>query len=254
MDTGLGWLVPTNDEEPTPGKHSWRRTYARQDMVDAMFEAYEDDLEKRGEKAREFAKVETWDLKAEKWANYFDDLEKEINGYEPDKEAILVIGPESSGTRLGAEILTELGFEGNNEHAQPWDKELPQNEKKVVWRRSYPHNGKWPNLKEMVKTLRRRKYNVAVTVMERDYHSMLDSQLDHNHVETAFQGVSQIKEAKQRIMNDLQKANVDYIPVSYENLVQRPDKAIKTLAEQLGVEYDDDINIEITDENEKHYS
>ncbi|MFB6214596.1 MAG: hypothetical protein ABEI54_01890, partial [Candidatus Bipolaricaulia bacterium] len=210
-------------------------------------------LEERGEKVREYVLAETWDLKAEKWANYFDELEAEMNGYEDDKQAVLVLGPESSGTRLGTKILTEMGFKGSDQHRQQWDDELPENQQKIVWRRSYPHDNKWPDLKTMTRRLRRRNYNVAAVVMERDMHATISSQMNHNHVDSAFQGVRQIKEAKRRIINDLRDAKVDYVPVSYENLVQRPKKAIQTLAEQLGVEYED-VNIEITDENEKHYS
>ena len=72
----------------------------------------------------------------------------------PMKRAFLVLGAESSGTRLVTRLLIAAGCHGDGGHQQPFDKwqaaSSPFDGKDpIVWRRSYPWTEYhlWPNLK-----------------------------------------------------------------------------------------------------------
>jgi hypothetical protein len=69
--------------------------------------------------------------------------------------AVLVLGPESSGTRYLASLLIAAGLRGSAELEQPFDLSPPTPEGgPVVWRRSLPHgrpgesDRRWPDLNE----------------------------------------------------------------------------------------------------------
>ena len=74
------------------------------------------------------------------------------------RKAYLVVGPESSGTRIVTRLFVEAGCVGSFEHSQPLDKFLRlkrmtldnySESEKFVLRRSVPHGTKFPDLKHI---------------------------------------------------------------------------------------------------------
>ena len=89
-----------------------------------------------------------------------------------NKRAYLVLGPEGSGTKLVTRLFVEAGCQGEWSHKQKFDREGPAGELVVV-RRSYPHNGSWPNLKTLAGQLL--EYEVRAVVMIRTYRCTVAS-------------------------------------------------------------------------------
>src|SRR5581483_9496380 len=105
----------------------------------------------------------------------------------PPKRAFLVLGPESSGTRLVTRCLIAAGCQGCGDHAQDLDASLDGAADLIVWRRSLPHGSLWPDLREMLLALRSHGYAVQVLVTVRSHYCMVRSQIRARHVQTSSQ-------------------------------------------------------------------
>lgn len=168
------------------------------------------------------------------------------------KKAYLVVGPESSGTRMMTEIFVKGGCFGDFTHDQKLDNGDESNFKKdlIVWRRSYPHGGQWPDLEFMYNYLKGRHYKVYVVVMTRDMHAMALSQV--KTWKRVYDGaINSIRTAYATIFSQLLRANLPYIVVSYESLVQR---GIEVLKKTLPlIDFEAPESFEFYDGNEKWY-
>lgn len=149
-----------------------------------------------------------------------------------EKRSYLVLGPESSGTRMMTEILIAAGCDGDAGHEQRWDTESPTSDR-IVWRRSAPHGGGWPNIDGMVWELRRLGYSVFAIVLNRDWTAMAKSQ-GESWGHTFESAIRNIRSAYPHIFSDLRIKNVPYICVSYESLIQRGPQVLSPLFEILG--------------------
>ena len=128
--------------------------------------------------------------------------------------AFVVLGAESSGTRLLTRILIASGCEGSAEHEQPWDKKLPYDQPLIVWRRSLPHSEKLPPIRWILRQLKDRGYETTIIIT----HVDKDTQ-DYSYIH------SQIGES------------VEYVKVNSEELVlDGRDKVIKDLFAQLDLD------------------
>lgn len=150
------------------------------------------------------------------------------------KRAYLVLGPESSGTRLMTRLLIAAGCYGDSDHFQRLDSAVEAGEPLLVWRRSIPHGGTWPDLERMVEIVDALGYGVTAVVMSRDWHSMAISQEQAPHAESAGAALQQIQIAYRYIFASLP----DTLPfeiVNYESIVMRPRGTIKYLFVRLGL-------------------
>ena len=97
--------------------------------------------------------------------------------------AYLVLGPESSGTRLMTRILIAAGCAGYDGHDQVFDTALPiADGRPIVWRRSVPHRREWPEIGWMLRLLCEQGYTPRIVVMARDWYAMARSQASAGHV------------------------------------------------------------------------
>jgi len=176
---------------------------------------------------------------------------------EIEGKAILVFGPESSGTRLMTKILMKCGCIGDGDHYQRFDEGLPFPDSKdmvIVWRRSFPHASYWPNAFEMVEKLRKAGYtDIRVVVMSRDWYPSAMSQNELYHSGSTLEdGMERIREAYRRIFDFLIKSNLKYVVVNYEALIQRPGDVMRWVCAELGIPFKG-ISEELSDENVKWY-
>ena len=174
------------------------------------------------------------------------------------KRAILVFGPESSGTRLMTSILMNAGCIGSSDHYQWWDEnDFEEGDDLVVWRRSFPHGRerRWPDVGAMALRLDKAGYRIQVLVMARDVHSMSSSQARQGYAESYQAAVKAIGSAYASIFEQScgGLATLDNSPVviTYESLVQRPSEVQAWLAEMLKLPARPYVRI--TDGNEKYY-
>lgn len=133
-----------------------------------------------------------------------------------NKRAFLVVGAESSGTRYMAKVLVTCGCEGSDQHEQPFDHSLDGAGKLIVWRRSLPHAGDWPNLQHMIQTLRQRDYDVAAVVTVRDTEAIVASQLRAPHTSSREQSLQNIQSAYTKIFSALAETKLPYELAIYE--------------------------------------
>lgn len=166
-------------------------------------------------------------------------------------KAFLILGPESSGTRLVTRILIGAGCLGSSEHLQPFDHEIPSNRELIVWRRSFPHKGQWPNVPSLISTLQWRGYHVVGVVTLRDFSCMAKSQVRTHRPDTLREAISNIRKAYVTIFTGLGKN--PFFTVSYEELILRPALALESTCKLLGLEPTTDFE-EIADGNEKYYA
>jgi LPS sulfotransferase NodH len=150
--------------------------------------------------------------------------------------AYLVLGPESSGTRLLTRILIEAGCLGDDGHEQRWDAKAPCGESPVVWRRSVPHGGDYPNVLGLVAVLEGRGYQVEAVVVTRDWQAMAASQAANGHAADVEEATARIRAAHTYIIRELDLVGRQYTMVSYEALVQRPEATIEWLMARLGLD------------------
>ncbi len=146
-------------------------------------------------------------------------------------EAILVLGPEASGTRLVTRIIMKAGYSGSDTHEQHLDWE-PHVAERVVWRRSLPHDNLWPDIQLMTRELRREGYKVRAVVTDRNTEPMALAQA-RDHVSNIDVARTHIQRCRETLV-DLEGI-MPVVRVQYEDLVKRPAEVIQTMVDPLGL-------------------
>ncbi len=152
------------------------------------------------------------------------------------KCAVLVVGPESSGTRLVTRILVRAGCAGDDNHVQWLDWNPPDGQTPIVWRRSLPHDKSWPDLGEMVRGLRLQGYIVSAVVTDRLDGPMVKAQVrDHVKNEGIARQHIQRSRTTLAILDDPRGPAIPVTRVQYEDLVTAPEITIHRIIEPLGL-------------------
>ncbi len=151
------------------------------------------------------------------------------------KRAILVLGPESSGTRFWTQILIKAGCFGDDGHRQKWDVTPPDNERLIVWRRSVPHAGELPRLEEMVSSLREENYEVVAYVTNRDWFCMMNSQ-EGKHVDELSGAFGNLQIAYPFIFKNLEKLEIPFAVISYEAILRRKSEYVNKMLEMFDLQ------------------
>lgn len=157
--------------------------------------------------------------------------------------AHLVLGPESSGTRLVTRILIKAGAYGHDTHEQSLDWNPPPHQgshnlqpEELVWRRSLPHDNLWPDLAGMVRELRREGYLVRAIFTDREDEAMAKSQVRehcsrievaHNHIERARQTMETFEGA----------SGCPVTHVQYEQLIAHPLDMVMAIIDRMGLQH-----------------
>lgn len=159
------------------------------------------------------------------------------------KRAFLVLGPESTGTRLATRILIAGGCHGSDAHFPAFEKEPLDDLDPVVIRRSYPHNGRWGRVPDLLTMLGEREFRAVVTV--RDWHVTADSQIRNRHVRDLETAREHMMKAYAEIFSQLRKASIPYETLVYESLLLTPNAVQGALLRSLGlVDHVDPVLIE----------
>jgi hypothetical protein len=106
-------------------------------------------------------------------------------------KAFLVVGPESSGTRMVTDALIKAGVFGQATHAQEMDNlDFSGRPESIVLRRSVPHGNVWPDLTQIIRGMTAAGYAVTPIVTHRDKDFCIQSQLRLARQLAAHHGVS----------------------------------------------------------------
>jgi len=138
-------------------------------------------------------------------------------------KAYLVIGPESSGTRVLTKALIAAGCYGQSGHGQAMDgpnwlgafDDCPET---IVFRRSVPHAGMCPDISDLVKRMQQCGYVVTILVVVRDLWSLVHSQVERKHARNLEHAEHRIGQAWKHIMFYCAETSAQVIMVSYESL------------------------------------
>lgn len=172
---------------------------------------------------------------------------------QPQKRCFLVYGPESSGTRLMTKVLINWGCAGEDGHGQLLDNEIwwqavPDKPRLIVWRRSFPHGGIWPEPSMMLRRLQDHGYQPHFVITLRSKVPCALSQVKVGHVRTMKEAEFKILQAMCQITAFAISFGVPWSMVTYEGLVH--DKKLRrALCIELGLKWKD---MEFRDENSKH--
>ena len=169
--------------------------------------------------------------------------------------AILVIGPEGSGTRLTAKFLLARGFYGNAGHVQRLDAAgaIAKAPIPFMLRRSVPHGGHWPPLLELLAEMDARAGEATgVIVTVREYRALIGAQLRAHHVSTEAEAEAHIRRAW-REMAPVVASERPVLVLPYEALVLHP-KAVQSAISRWATNVTLlDAYIAISDEDNKYY-
>jgi hypothetical protein len=164
-----------------------------------------------------------------------------------DKQVVIVVGPESAGTRLATRLLVAHGCWGDAGHAQQLDGAVKERDAalaaglagsaaRVVFRRSYPHGGQWPDLREIVSLFEAAGFAPLVVVVRRNWPCTALSQVSAGHTPDVAAAMENIRQAENTIARQVKAAQARPVVVDYDFLVSHPRAGIAWLARQCGLE------------------
>lgn len=150
------------------------------------------------------------------------------------KRAFMVLGGESTGTRLVTRLLLAAGCYGDGDHVQRLDTHIPEDKPLLVWRRSVPHANEMPNIAEMALALVRAGYVVTAVITVRDWLCTAQSQVKAPHAPNDAAALYSLQNAYRHIFAEL-PAFVPYIMVNYESLALQPERGAANLYSLLNL-------------------
>lgn len=166
-------------------------------------------------------------------------------------KAFLVLGAESTGTRLVTRVLVHYGCFGDFTHEQRLDSGLEiAAGNDFVWRRSMPHNADWPNPYRLVEKIKQFNYTPVVIITIRDMYATVNSQLNAGHVSTIAQGEENYVSAYERIFSFIAQSRITPHIITYGNFVKRPVQVMQKIMPHVAPVQLDFI---ISDQNAKYY-
>lgn len=186
-------------------------------------------------------------------------------------KAFIVVGGESTGTRLVTQLLINVGCVGDSGKAQRLDKfskedslrDLMSEGKfpRVVWRRSVPHASRMPNLEEelMYPLLGMYKRGeIFVVVTTRNWLCAARSAVNAGHCRDLASALVRLERAYTHIFEFLKKhSKMRYHMVSYDALISSGNFYLPYLFGQLqlNVPFDEAVKMARTfyNGNTKHY-
>lgn len=189
------------------------------------------------------------------------------------RNAYLVIGGESTGTRMVTELMIRAGCFGDSGHVQRVDGMIKEGRwdelnnimvrQPIVLRRSVPHDAKWFNIRrEMVdpftEKLSFNERNLYFLVTTRDWFCASRSAAIAGHSSTPYTAIEKLREAYGRIGQFFLTFNgCEYYMVSYEGIIHYPHYAVPILYRQAEIHVPivniPNIISDIVDNNYKHF-
>ncbi len=209
-----------------------------------------------------------------------------IRGIPCNKKAILLVGPESTGTKLLAKCFIEgMGCAGDS----VIDGTIAEGDDPIMVRFSLPAGpmsvSKFVDVAHVNTHLRSKGYDVHAVITSRNWQAMVESgerqcsevgqwiQLAddwnfHTDPNTAMvptqastegegrsteQTKRMIQAAYVQIFKGLVTENIPFVFSNYEGLISDPENHLKSLANMLGLEYTG-LDFEIRNENKKYFA
>jgi len=176
-----------------------------------------------------------------------------------DKRVYIVVGPESSGTKLVTRLFCESGCWGDYGHDQRLDAyvdgksrwPVPSNVGEIVFRRSIPHGRKWPDLMEIRERFAARYYAPFWVVTVRDWYCTIHSAAANRHKPSVSQARKSLLREWAYIGRYLEELS-EYCFVNTSYLFKAPSQALRNLSYWTGFEFKPGIEEIIFDADAKY--
>ncbi len=165
-------------------------------------------------------------------------------------KAFLVMGPESSGTRMLTGSLIMAGAYGQDTHQQDLDDlRFEDRDDIIVLRRSIPHANKKPDLAGIYTLMSNAGYKVFPIYISRLDEYTAKSQILNGHSEVPSEAYQKIREAEAHAIESFLRIGVQLIRLSYEAFIE--DRQIREdFFYLLGMPYPEDMKY--YDANQKY--
>ena len=160
-------------------------------------------------------------------------------------DAYFVVGPEGSGTNMLEEAFVSAGCYRDSRHASGTEPDSSDSQSPLVFRRSLPHAGKWPDLMHYSALLLRAGFAVRPVIIFRDWNATVQSVLRRNPESRASVIEWNMRKAIREIGNLIYP-----IYITYEAFCFHPEFRKWLFVEKLGLAEPD---IEIKYANLKYY-
>jgi hypothetical protein len=148
------------------------------------------------------------------------------------RRGFLVVGPESSGTKLTAELLRRAGCRSVEILGGDDGPDLPLDGHPPLVRRSFPHGPHWFTVPALVALLGAEDVHVVVTA--RDWFTTVDSQVGRRLAADRETASANIRRAYHDIFAGIAELGLPYLLSSYEALTTQPRYA-ERLLQTLGL-------------------
>lgn len=167
------------------------------------------------------------------------------------RKIYIVLGGESTGTRMVTKLMINAGCYGEDAHLQSMDGHIKEkrwskiNEiiqiQPIVWRRSFPHDAEYPDVyRTMVIPLKNecrlvdRDFYFLITF--RDWFPASRSAAIAGHSSTPYTAIEKLREAYIQIFQMFNRfPALEYYMVSYEGLVTYPHFAVPIMYRQAEI-------------------
>jgi len=189
------------------------------------------------------------------------------------RKVYIVLGGESTGTRMVTDLMVKGGCWGDAGHHQKMDdfvregnwsyiKKLTESIP-IVWRRSFPHDKHFIDIYEelvfpLIKNCGFEGRDIFFLVMVRDWFCASRSASIMGHSDTPVEAIDKLKEAYARMFSFFSAfSSFDYYMVSYEGIIKWAAYAVPVLFRQVGLSVPinkmPNMIKSIVDNNYKHF-
>jgi hypothetical protein len=165
------------------------------------------------------------------------------------ERGFIVVGPESSGTKLTAALLRAAGCRswgalgGDDPEPEEGTAGPP------VVRRSFPHAGRWQAMTDLL-DLFSPEAQVEALVTTRDWRAMAASQVDRSFAHSVSHALGNIRRVYREIFRGLDRHDTPFFVVTHEAMTGRPGYQ-EWLLTQLGLP---GATVAVRESNAKWYS
>jgi len=179
------------------------------------------------------------------------------------KICIVVIGAESSGTRLATRLCiaagchgeaTALGQQQYGGWPQKYDVQEPEGETPIVIRRTMPYHPyrDWFDLHTFSERIEGWGYEVRVVVTVRELGAVAASQRAHFYTESVERGEIECDRVHDIIDDWLTEQEYKHVWMDYEDLIKAPLKTINSTLWKVGIPKLTKLPFRIVDGNSKY--
>lgn len=169
------------------------------------------------------------------------------------KKAFVVLGPESSGTKLVTKIFIESGCFGDDGHNQKLDQNTELNDiDTLVFRRSVPHSRVFPDIKGIQDRFEKQGFEVFWVIVVRDWTCTAESAPKYGH-KGCVQSARKCLPGEWRYIGDNLKHMKKFYFILTSALFLEPLRSLKSLENWIGMSINYGIVKEIFDADEKYF-